>query len=107
MQLRLGITELFLCLFNCFLIIRIQGFKATLVNIFYLRYKIIFLLFSAFPEYVLTAVDGFTLNNKTTKMDATANSDLSDEKIQGHWEIKSRNELIVTEHQSSSEYVLY
>ena len=40
-------------------------------------------------------------------MDTTQNSDLSDEKIQGHWEIKSRNELIVTEHQSSSEYVLY
>ena len=40
-------------------------------------------------------------------MDTSPNSDLSDEKIQGHWEIKSRNELIVTEHQSSSEYVLF
>ena len=56
---------------------------------------------------MLTAVDGFTLNNKNSQMDTSPNSDLSDEKIQGHWEIKSRNELIVTEHQSSSEYVLF
>jgi len=35
-------------------------------------------------------------------MASSPNSDMSDEQIQGHWEIQARNELIVTQHQSSS-----
>ena len=58
-------------------------------------------MFLAFPEYVLTAVDGFTLNDKRAST-TLPNSDMSDEQIQGHWEIQARNELIVTQHQSSS-----
>uniref|UniRef100_A0A7M5XNG7 Doublecortin domain-containing protein n=1 Tax=Clytia hemisphaerica TaxID=252671 RepID=A0A7M5XNG7_9CNID len=57
---------------------------------------------TAFPEYVLTAVDGFTLNSKTSRSANSPTSEHSEEDSPGHWEIKSRNELIVTEHQSSS-----
>ena len=49
----------------------------------------------AFPEYVLTAVNGFTLNEKFVSPD----EEYSEEEIKGQWEIQSRNELIVTQHQ--------
>lgn len=48
---------------------------------------------------MLTAVDGFSLHNPLA---TSPSEDVSEEEIQGHWDIKARNELIVTHHQSSS-----